>query len=150
MSALGVVASKAAISTGTGGIKTLIQIVAPANQRLEVQEIGIGFHGTNNTAEPILVQLIYQSTAGTMSALTLVLDDPDLQETIQSTAQYNASAEPTSGNVARQWTVHPQNLWAFAWNPGRGPKVKGGTRIAIAVSNNGTAINCDPYIKFEE
>src|SRR5687768_9105276 len=112
MSMFNWIAKITGVATGTA-LKTLLQVVAPTNQRVKIKEIGIGFHGISNTAEPILIQLMRQSTAGTMSALTLVKEDDTTPESIQSTAQHTATVEPTAGDVIRTWTIHPQTSMVY-------------------------------------
>jgi hypothetical protein len=100
------------VRTATGSValtastaKTALQIVAPSNQRLKLTNFSVSFDGTTNTATPVQVRVLRQTTAGTMSAATVVLVEKELSETIQSSAQYNATAEPTAGDVLRQFTV---------------------------------------------
>ena len=121
------------ITTGTAKI-TLLQVVAPANQRLKVREFGISFKGVVNTDAPILVEIVRQSTAGTMSSLTLVKDDASTDETLQATAQHTASAEPTQTAVVKSLEVHPQT--SYTWQAPYGDEllIEGGGRLAIAVT----------------
>lgn len=90
--------SQTEISTGTS-VKTLLQVVAATNQRVLIKEWSMSFKGTSNTAAPILAEALVQSTAGTMTSLTLVLINAADNETLQTTAQHTATAEPTAGNV---------------------------------------------------
>lgn len=148
MAALRASARKNAISTGTA-LKTLMQLVAAANQRVKLLEIGISFHGISNTDNPIQVDLMYQSTAGTMTGLTCLAIDPDLTETIQTTAQHTATVEPTAGNVIATWAVHPQTGIVYQVPRGDEPIIKGGGRIAVVVTA-AVSVNADVYMKFEE
>src|SRR5262245_33656263 len=102
------------IATGTSA-KTLAQIVAAANHGVLLEEVSISFDGTSNTATPIKVDILRQTTAGTMSALTLVKDPDDTDETLQTTAQHTATAEPTASDVLATEHVHPQQgyTWYF-------------------------------------
>jgi len=100
----------AGVATGTS-VKTLLQLVAAANHAIEVVEAGIGFHGTNNTHEPILVELVRQTDAGTSSAATVHAADDSGGDTFDTTARHTATVEPsehTPVRVLRAWTVHPQ------------------------------------------
>lgn len=121
-----------AIATGTS-LKTLLQIVAAANHKVLIDKISISFNGTSSTAEPIRVDLIRQTTAGTMSSLTLAKDPDDWDEAIQTTAQHTATAEPTAGDVLDSVHVHPQQGydWNFAY--GREVRIGGGDRLGIRV-----------------
>jgi hypothetical protein len=129
MAGVGFKGVTAEIATGTA-LKTLLQIVAAANHAVLIKELAISFKGTSNTAAPILVTVMRQTTAGTMSALTLVKDPDDSDETLQTTA----TAEPTAGDVLVRELVHPQT--GFLWQApfGQFIKIGGGDRIGIAVT----------------
>ena len=142
------IAKVTGVATGTS-IKTLLQIVAPTNQRVKIKEVGIGFHGISNTAEPILVQLKRQSTAGTKSALTLVKEDDTTPESIQTTAQHTATVEPTAGDVIRTWTIHPQAAQVYQLPIEDEIIVGGGKRYALTVTAAAT-VNADAYMRCEE
>src|SRR5262249_36787477 len=100
-------ATKSGVSTGTSA-KTLMQIVAAANHGVPIDEVSISFQGTSNSASPIRVRVLRQTTTGTMSALTPVKDPDDTDETLQTTAQHTATAEPTASDVLIEEYVHPQ------------------------------------------
>lgn len=104
----------AGITTGTS-IKTLVQLLAATNQRVKVGEISVSFNGTSNTATPILVEVLKQTSAGTFSnTTTLVKEDAAYGETIQTVGKDTASAEPTdSAAVLTLEYVHPQT--GFLW-----------------------------------
>jgi hypothetical protein len=123
----------AAIATGTSA-KTLAQIVAAANHKVLIDGVRISFNGVSSTAEPIKVDILRQTTAGTMSALTLVKDPDDWSETMQTTAQHTATAEPTSGDVLHSQYVHPQQgtVWEFAFS--RTIAIGGGDRLGVRVT----------------
>ena len=67
MAGLKLAAVTAAIATGTAA-KTLAQIIAPANHRVQLKRLEISFDGVTNTATPIKVDILRQTTAGTMSS----------------------------------------------------------------------------------
>jgi hypothetical protein len=89
--------------------KTVAQIKAPANQRVKILGFGFYFDGTTNTAVPVQLRILRQSTAGTMSGATPVADEPELTETIQSTCQTNATAEPTLSSTLRVISIPAYN-----------------------------------------
>src|SRR5205809_94781 len=99
----------APITTGTA-IKTLIQLLAATNQRVKVGEFSCSFNGTSNTNAPILVEVLVQTSAGTLTnTTTLVKEDSAYGETIQTTGKDTATAEPTdSAAVKILEYVHPQ------------------------------------------
>ena len=136
------------VATGTSA-KTLLQLIAAANHAIKVIELSIGFHGTNNTHEPILVQLIRQTDAGTMSALTLRKADDSVSDSLDTTAQHTATAEPTSGDIVRSWTVHPQTGLTIQAHDLAPIIVGAGDRIGLVVTA-ANSVNADAYLCFEE
>jgi hypothetical protein len=148
MSAFYGLATTAEIATGTSA-KTLLQIVAPSNHRVKVVAWGIYFDGTSSTAEPILVRLLRQTTAGTMTSLTPTKLDDSLSETLQVTAQHTATAEPTAGDVLKRVEVHPQSGYEEHCPYGQEYIVGGGDRIGIETTAPATA-NAVAWVKFEE
>lgn len=149
MSALGIIAQAEAVTTGTAA-KTLVQLVAPANQRIKVKEISISFNGISNTATPILVEIVRQTSAGTMSALTLRKADPDDSETIQSSALQNATVEPTDGgDVPMAEYVHPQTGYTWQAPFGEELVIPGGGRLGVRVTA-GASVSACARVKGEE
>lgn len=134
-------AASGEIAISTSAI-TLIQIVAASNHGVHIYEWSVGFQGIDNTHAPIWVRVVRQTTAGTMSALTLRKDPDDTDETLQTTALHTATAEPTYGDVLWSGYVHPQQ--GFIWQP-PGPhftpiKIGGGDRVGIVVvADNATS-----------
>lgn len=140
--------SVSAVSTGTS-LKTIMQIVAASNHAVMIDEISISFQGTSNTASPILVKITRQTDAGTMSSLTLVKDPDDWDETIQTTAQHTATAEPTAGSTIMEEYVHPQTGYTWQAPHGKGIKIGGGDRIGITVTA-GASVSCAARVAGEE
>lgn len=135
------------VSTGTAA-KTMIQLVAAANHAIEIIEVSVGFHGTNNTHEPILVELLRQTDAGTMSVLTPAKGDDSVGDTLDTSAQHTATSEPTGSDVLGVWTVHPQTGLVYQPPPGAiivGAGDRAGLRVTAANS-----VSCDCYIRFVE
>lgn len=123
----------AAIAVAVGAAKTLIQLVAPTNIRVKVLGWGVAFDGILTTGQPVGVRLLRQSTAGTMSALTPV-NLNSVSETIQSTAQHTATAEPTAGNVLFTGQIHPQQGIVIQYPYGQEIIVPGGGRLGLEVN----------------
>ena len=141
-------AQTAEITTGTSKI-TLLQIVAAANVRALVKEISVSFKGVTNTDAPILVQVHRQTSAGTMSALTLNKMNEGDDETLQTTGLHTATAEPTTGAEVLGEEVHPQG--GYTWQAPFGGEivVKGGNRLGIAVTA-AVSVSAKARIVFEE
>ena len=124
----------AQITTGTA-VKTLLQIVAATNVRVKVAEFSISFNGTSNTATPIFVEIVRQTSAGTMTSLTLRKNNTNDDETLQTTAQHTATVEPTDGgDVPFSETVHPQTGYTWQSPFAREYIVPGGTRLGLRVT----------------
>jgi hypothetical protein len=133
MSGVGFSAVTAQINTTTSAI-TLLQVVAASNHRVLIKELSVSFEGVNNAHAPIEVVVLRQTTAGTMSALTPVKANNTDDETLQTTAQHTATAEPTSGDVLMRELVHPQT--GYTWQAPFGGEIviPGGGKLGIKVT----------------
>ena len=134
----------------TTSTKTIIQLVAPTNQRLKILQWGISFKGTTTGDAPIKVDLVEQSTAGTSSALTCYREPDGGAETVQGAAREAVTVEPTLVAVLESHEVHPQG-GSFDWvAPQNGPiMMAGGKRIGIRVTA-GVSVNTVAYFRYEE
>lgn len=110
--------------------KTVLQIAAPTNQRVKVKEWGVFFDGTSASAEPVVVRVLKQTTAGTMSSCTETKRTPG-SETLQVVGQRNASAEPTASDIVDRIEVHPQAGYEKQFGPGDEIILAGGERLGI-------------------
>lgn len=129
--------------------KTIMQLTAAANHRVKIRGFGVFFDGTSGTAEPVTVQLIRQTDAGTATSLSPVKDNSSDSETIQTTASYNATVEPTSTDILLQVTVHPQSGYQVYQPYGQEFIVPGGTRVGIKCLST-SAVNATAVVSFEE
>lgn len=141
--------NSAAVALAAATVKTVLQLNAPANQRIKIQRVGIFFDGASTTAVPVLTRLIVATTAGTNTALTLNKQVSSDSETIQTTAGENASAEPTKTTLLDQWLIHPQQGLDITYAFGQEKIIVGGGRVALDV-NAPAAVNCRAKIDFEE
>lgn len=140
------VASDQAIGTST---ETLLQVTAGTNNPLTVHRFGVSFKGTSATGQPVLVEVLRQTTAGTASSVT-PRETTDTSQTIQATAQDTYTSEPTSGDILYRELVHPQGGWHERLLPGE-LVVAGGGRIAIRTNNTGgTDVNAVASLLCEE
>lgn len=112
--------------------ETLVQVVAPTNQRVNIHNVSITFNGTSATAEPVNVDFIIQDDAGTSTNATPNTMDADISESVQSRFNHTFTAEPTTDTTTLfSYLVHPQG--GFVWVP---PMpfplvVNGGARLGI-------------------
>lgn len=137
------------IATGTSA-KTIAQIVAASNHRVLVDEVHISFEGVTSTDAPIQVRILKQTTAGTMSALTLVKKNASDDETLQTTAQHTSTGEPTAGDVYFSQLVHPQGGRLSLILPReKAFTIVGGQRLGVEVTAS-VGIDCIVCIEGEE
>lgn len=136
------------VSSGTTAL-TLIQFLAPTNQRVVIREVGISFAGTSNTNAPVLVQLMRQTTAGTKSAGSPVPVDSDTAETIQTAASITYTVEPTYGAILASWYVHPQTGIVIPMSTIRPPVIAGAGRVGFVVTAANT-VSVSAYLEAEE
>ncbi len=118
----------------TTSAKTLIQLVAAANVRVKILEWSVSFAGTSNTATPIQVDIVRQTSAGTSVSLTLVKDNESDQETLNTTALQTITAEPTTGSTVITEEVHPQTGYTWQAPFGREVIIQGGNRAGLRVT----------------
>lgn len=149
MSAFQGKAVTAEIALAAATPKTVVQLVAPTNHRLKIIGWSIWFDGVSPTAEPVLVRVLRQTTAGTMTGLTPTKVDDSIADTLLATAQHTATAEPTAGDVLERKEVHPQQGFEKIYPAGAELIVGGGDRIGIECTAPAT-VNCVSEIHFEE
>jgi hypothetical protein len=136
-----------ALSAATA--KTVLQLIAPTNHRLKLLRWKVSFDGISTTAEPVKVVLMRQTTAGTMTSLTIRKADDSIAETLQATAQHTATAEPTSGEILDAVDIHPQSGYESTYNLGQEDIVGGGDRVGI-VCTAPAGVNVIAQIRYEE
>lgn len=124
--------------------KTVLQVTAPANQRLLVDTISLAFDGVTPTNEPVSVHIYRQTNAGSGgSAYTPKKLDNTHTETVQATALYNITSEPTYGDLIYSVLVHPQSGIVLQLPENRRLIVPGGTRLGVVLTApNGVNANC--------
>ena len=136
------------VATGTS-LKTILQITAPANQRLVVKEWAVSMDGQSNTNGPVQALIVRQTTAGTMSALTPRKMNQSDQETLQATALQNATVEQTTTDTVMALQQHPQG--GFHWQARFGDElvIQGGERLALQILA-GNDVNAIAMVMYEE
>jgi len=143
-------AAVAAITSSGTGTLTLVQVQSASATTLKITEIGVTFQGTDTAGEPIQVEVLRQTSAGTASSLTPVLVEGTNSGTIQSTAQDTFAAEPTAGDVLKRWHIHPQQGIVYQPLGAEGFTVPAAGYIGIRVVAPATAVDVAAYIEFEE
>lgn len=125
--------------------KTVAQLAAPANQSVAVHGLSVTFDGVSNTAEPVLIELLRQTTAGTSTARN-PLKTKDTSTALQTTGGVNFTAEPTAGDVLRVFHVHPQAGAVIPLPLEREIVIAGGGRLGVrmtAPANVNTVVTID-------
>lgn len=139
--------SEIALAVATA--KTVLQARAPTNQRVVLLRWGVFFDGVSVTGEPVQIELMFQTTDGTMTSITPKKIDGSLGETVQTTAGENATSEPTEGDFIAAFNVHPQQGLMIVYPLGQEPVMGGGDRIGIKCEAP-AAVNCRPFMVVEE
>lgn len=136
----------------TTGAKTVLNIIAGANQPIQILEWGVSFDGVTATAVPATVNLCQstQATAGTGGGSPpAVVQVTGRAVTAQFTVAHNFTAEPTALTVIEQVYV-PQFMGVYVkqYPLGQEPEtdLSGGTIKALAIRVNVSAnVNCLAY-----
>lgn len=146
-----VVQNEANVAMVAATAKTILQILAPTNQRVKILNFGMAFDGASVTAVPVLVEIVRQSTAGTGgTAYTPKKLDDSLTETILSTALTNiVTTEPTTGDILFTFLVHPQQCYREIAAFGYELKCGGADRVGVRVTAP-AAVNCRAIMQCEE
>jgi hypothetical protein len=142
-------ASTAEIALTAATAKTVIQLVAATNHRVRLIAWSVFFDGVSTTEAPVQVRLLRQTTAGTMTALTPTKRDDSIADTLLTTAQHTATAEPTAGDVLEAIEVHPQSGYQVYYPMGGEVIIGGGDRVGIECTAP-SAVNVRAMFIFEE
>jgi len=148
MAGLICVALTAEVALAAATAKTIMQIIAPANQRLKIKRWGVFFDGISGTAAAVEVRLLRQTDAGTVSALTPV-SQAVATETVQTTAGHTATVEPTAGDILDMAEVHPQSGYEVIIPFDMPIEIPGGGRVGIECTAP-AIVNVRAKIIFEE
>jgi len=145
---VGTAGTEGRVALTAATVRTAVQIVAPANQMIAPLAVRVSFDGITATNVPVIVELLRQTTAGTMTARTprkTRVGGP----TLQFTAQHSATAEPTAGDVLREWEIHPQSGVELSLDLGADIEVDGGGRLGLRCTA-AEAVNVRAAIDVEE
>lgn len=133
-----------------GVAKTVVQIKAPANQRLKILGYAFFFDSATPGMQPVAVrQARATATFGTLSAATPQPKEEGIPETPQMTAGTNATVEPTFTQVLGTETIPPQQGYVFYYPAGTEETVKGGSSLNYEfTAPNG--VNVRGWLEVEE
>lgn len=125
--------------------KSILSIAAPANQVLKVLEQKVSHDGATSTNAPDLTEFARCTFggAGTATSVTPSKKDPGRQETIQSTANKNYSAEPTTITAIDPGNTPQYNgLYQYITPDSRPLIVVGGQGWVIRLTSPNTVNAC--------
>jgi len=130
---------------------TVLQLLAPTNQRVAVKTVTISFDGISNTAEPVIIRVLRQTSAGVGGAARNPLKkDNDIATAVQSTGQRGTfTTEPTSGDIELTYHIHPQAGVQYPLPLGDEIILAGGGRLGVQVTAPAT-VNALVTIEAEE
>lgn len=137
--------------TLTTAAETLLQITGSASIKTKILQWSVAFDSTSATAEPVLVRLARQSTAGTATGANEVPADPD-DPTALVTCFHSFTAEPTMGAILEEHEVYPGGIPLIVQYPlGDEPTVDASTsdRLAIIVTAP-AAVNAVASMRWRE
>lgn len=108
-------------------VHTVLNVLAGANQPIQIVEWGVSLDGTTSSATPATVELMQstQATAGTpgASAPAVVQTTGNKNVTVQFTTAHNYTAEPTVLTTIEQFYVPQYNgLLVKQYLPSREPE----------------------------
>jgi hypothetical protein len=131
------------VSLAAATAKTVLQIKAPANQRVLIKALRIlGKQDAGGTDKPLKVRAT-RSTAnfGTGSAATPGKRNPSNGETVQTAAAGNFTVEPTTPSDSGQWwEVQPQSGLEEFFGPGDEIEIPGGQSWQLEMTSNATPV----------
>lgn len=149
MAGLNLAFSSGEVSLTAATAKTVLMLSAAAQHRVRIVGISIYFKDTVVTDTPAKVEICRATSAGTFSSGTVVKKDENAGETIQTTAGFNASGEPTITDILEMKEIHPQTGEKYFFPFSQEIYIKGGNRLAIRITaaQNQT---CVANVDFEE
>lgn len=131
--------------------ETVIQLLAATNHAFKLLGWGISFAGTGVTDEPIRIEILRQTGAGTSSALTLVKWDDSVADTFDTSALDSFTGEPTAGDILHPARAHPQAGYDIWYPEGKEIIVGAGDRIGMRIiTPTGVNPNASAYMVGEE
>lgn len=107
------IANASGISLTASDTSTAVEVAAPSDARVVVQEWGASFNGVTAADAPILVELVRFTATGTGTGLTLADMEVDpTGETFGGTAKHTITVEGTGATVLDSIYVHPNGAAA--------------------------------------
>jgi hypothetical protein len=102
------IANASAIALAGSDTSTAVEVAAPSDARVRVEEWGASFSGVTAGDTPILVELVRFTATGTGTAITLANMEVDpTGETFAGTAKHTITVEGAGATVLDSVYVHP-------------------------------------------
>lgn len=115
---------------GATPLRTLFQVLAPANHRVTIYGADISLGGADPSTAPVLFDWLIQTSAGTSAGLTPQYQDRGIVETKLATLLKTfTGAEPTGPTTLIYFTCHQQGT--YLWRPMFPIVVGGGERVGL-------------------
>lgn len=133
----------------TTSLKTAASITTPANQRVAIRGFAIAFDGVSSTAGGAEVQLVIHSSSGTYSVATLSKTLRGTTEALNSSGNFNCSAEPTYSAILKSYEVNQMTGYERAFAQDEEIELAGGERFGILVRAS-SGVNGHVFIDAEE
>jgi hypothetical protein len=136
-----------------GTAQTVIQIVAPTNQRLRITEYEFSFDGTNSANTPCQVK-VERQTGGTFTNTAVapkkINDLSNVAETLQASSKTAVTVEPTESDVLR-WPTIPVfgGTVVIPLPPGQEDYIPGGSLLGIKLTAP-QGVNAFVTVRYEE
>lgn len=133
--------------------ETLCSFTAPAQQRVLIHGVDLAPLGATAAVRALLFEWHTNSNTGSSSdgAALRLKTHPQASETIQTTARYDFTAEPTGpapGTLIDQFSLHPQS--SRIWRPIHGPLViPGGATFGLRCAGT-TTVTVTGIVYLEE
>lgn len=130
-------------------VETVLQVAAGPASRLALTRWGISFNGVDVTKQPVRVELLRLTSAGTSSAYTPKKLD-ESSDPVVATGRTAHTAEPTAGDVLEVHYISPAggNI-VEVYAPDERPIVQVNGRLGIRVLAV-DALNVNAFLIFEE
>lgn len=147
MAGLELIANSGTQALAADTAETVLQLTTATNHRIKIKGFSVTLAGTS--ARDLIVRVLRQSSAGTSgTSVTPVKVDTGADETIQTSAATNFSAEPTSGDVLQYKRL--QSSYEKSFPLGQELLVPGASRIAVEVTSVGATASVAAEFFFEE
>lgn len=130
-------------------VRTILQVTAPATRKLEIVSFGVSFDGVTAANEPVDVDLLRQTTAGTSTSGTpLRLDEGDPASL--ATLGHSHTVEPSAGDILLPTQVTPNGgLLVYYFDRDDRPVVAISGRIGLRCLAD-DAVNVTGWITWRE